>query len=164
MDAGDEPYDGADDRLTLSEAGLEGVIGIALTAAILVIMGLGVFFRYVLNDSLTWSEELSRYGLVYVTFIGAALAARRRTHIRVSFLEAVLPAPAARWLERFQDVVTLVFALWLGYLAVQISSILSSTRSAAMQLPMHYVYAAIAFGCGLMAIRIVSGLYRGWRR
>ncbi len=158
--AGDE---GPDDRAFLADIGPEGWIGVFLMAAILVIMGLGVFFRYVLNDSLTWSEELARYGLVYATFIGGAVAARRRSHIRVTFLEVLLPAFWARWLERLQDIVTLAFALYIAWLAIRISGILSSTRSAAMQLPMHYVYAAIVIGFGLMALRLTVGLWRGRR-
>lgn len=158
--AGDE---GPDDRTFLADIRPEGWIGVFLMAAILVIMGLGVFFRYVLNDSLTWSEELVRYGLVYATFIGGAVAARRRSHIRVTFLEALLPGFWARWLERLQDIVTLAFALYVAWLAIQISGILSSTRSAAMQLPMHYVYAAIVIGFGLMAIRLTVGLWQGRR-
>jgi TRAP-type transport system small permease protein len=158
--AGDEE---PDDRSFLAEIEPEGIVGVFLMAAILVIMTLGVFFRYVLNDSLTWSEELARYGLVYATFIGGAVAARRRSHIRVTFLENLLPQSLTRWLERLQDLVTLVFAVYVAWLAIQISGILSSTRSAAMHLPMHYVYAAIVIGFGLMAMRLAVGLWRGWR-
>ena len=42
-----------------------------------------VFFRYVLNHSLFWSEELARYILVWLTFLGASVAYRRGVHPRV---------------------------------------------------------------------------------
>lgn len=152
-----------DDATFLSDIEPEGWAGVFLMAAILVIMGLGVFFRYVLNNSLTWSEELARYGLVYATFIGGAVAARRGSHIRVTFLENALPESWARWLGKFQDLVTLGFVLYVAWLAIRISEILSSTRSAAMHLQMHYVYAAIVIGFGLMAVRLGVGLWRGRR-
>jgi TRAP-type C4-dicarboxylate transport system permease small subunit len=39
-----------------------------------------VFCRYVLNHSLFWSEELARYFLVWLTFLGASVAYRRKVH------------------------------------------------------------------------------------
>lgn len=154
-----------DRRAFLREAGPEGVIGIVLIAAILVVMSLGVFFRYVLNDSLSWSEELSRYGLIYATFIGAALAARRGTQIRVTMLDELAPAGWRPWLRILQDIVTLAFVVYVTYLAARIIPILHGTRSAAMLLPMSTVYAAIVVGFALTAIRLVIGLWRtGVRR
>jgi TRAP-type C4-dicarboxylate transport system permease small subunit len=127
-------------------------------------MSLGVFFRYVLNDSLSWSEELSRYGLVYATFLGAALAARRGSHIRVSVLDHLLPEAWARPLRVFQEIVTLAFVAYVAYLAVRISGILHATKSAAMLIPMSYVYAAIVIGFGLASIRHATRLLRPGRR
>lgn len=143
----------------LRAAGPEGIIGIGLMIGILVVMSLGVFFRYVLNDSLSWSEELSRYGLVYATFIGTALAVRRNSHIRVSVLEEFLPGTRGV-LRVIQYVITLVFVVLMTYLAIRISGVLYNTKSAAMLLPMTYVYAAIVVGFGLAALRLLLQLVR----
>lgn len=162
----DPSWDGSDPGLDgpdLSRIGPEGVVGIALVAAILVVLGLGVFFRYVLNDSLGWTEEISRYGLVYVTFIGCAAAARRGTHIRVTVLETVLPKRAGDVLRTLQDLATLAFVVYVAVKAVEISGILGTTRSAAMQLPMNYVYAAIVIGFSLTAARLAIGIVGRWR-
>lgn len=156
-----EPERGAPDLATV---GPEGVAGIALVVAILAVMGLGVFYRYVLNDSLGWSEELSRYGLVYLTFIGCASAARHGTHIRVSVLEYLLPGRAAALLRTGQDVATLLFTAYIAVKAVEISGILAGTPSAAMQLPMSYVYAAIVIGFGAATLRLAVRILGGWRR
>lgn len=45
-----------------------------------------VFCRYILNHSLFWSEELARYCLVWLTFLGASTAYRRKLHPGVDFL------------------------------------------------------------------------------
>lgn len=149
-------------RRFLAEIGFEGIIGIALVIAILVVMGLGVFFRYVLNDSLPWSEELARYGLVYVTFLGCATAVRRRSHIRVNLLEEMLPPAWARRLRVLQDLLTLGFMAYLTVKAFEILDILGHARSAAMQLPISYVYAAIVIGFGLASLRLGYNLL--WKR
>jgi len=150
-------------RPFLKEAGLEGVAGIVLIVMILLVMTLGVFFRYVLNDSLSWSEELSRYGLIYATFIGAAFACRRGTHIRVAVLEELLPAGWHRALKIVQDGVTLLLLIYLTYLAVRITGILHGTKSTAMLLPMSYIYVAIVIGFSLAVIRLVFVLIRELR-
>lgn len=157
-----EPSQPSFARSFLAEIGPEGVVGIALMIAILVIMGLGVFFRYVLNDSLTWSEELARYGLVYVTFLGCATAVRRRSHIRVNLLEEILPPGWARGLRILQDLLTLGFLAYVAVKAFEILIVLGDARSAAMQLPISYVYAAIVIGFALASLRLAYNLL--WRR
>lgn len=157
-----EPESGPFARAFLAEVGVIGVVGIALMIAILAVMGLGVFFRYVLNDSLTWSEELARYGLVYVTFLGCATAVRRRSHIRVNLLEEMLPPAWARGLRILQDLFTLAFLAYLTVKAYEILGVLGHARSAAMQLPISYVYGAIVIGFGLASLRLGYNLL--WKR
>lgn len=47
-----------------------------------------VFFRYVLNHSLFWSEELARHLLVWLTFLGASSAYYRNVHPGVDILHS----------------------------------------------------------------------------
>lgn len=62
------------------------LFGLGLTMAILV--AVQVFFRYVLNQSLFWSEELARYLLVWLTFLGTSAAYYRKANPGVDFLYA----------------------------------------------------------------------------
>jgi TRAP-type C4-dicarboxylate transport system permease small subunit len=57
-----------------------------------VVVAVQVFFRYVLNQSLFWSEELARYLLVWLSFLGASVAYRRRAHPGIDILYAKMPA------------------------------------------------------------------------
>ena len=55
------------------------------------------YTRYVLNSSLGWTEEIARYLLIAVTFIGAMTAMRKGSHIAVEALLVFLPERAKHW-------------------------------------------------------------------
>ncbi|TVM31848.1 TRAP transporter small permease [Oceanidesulfovibrio marinus] len=69
-----------------------GLLGFSMAAVI----GMQVFFRYALNDSLFWSEELGRLILVWLTFLGASVAYKRGAHIGVDALFNALPSSGKR--------------------------------------------------------------------
>ena len=50
-----------------------------------------VFLRYVANSPLFWSEELTRYLIVWLTFLGASLGIRHRGHIAIELIYRYLP-------------------------------------------------------------------------
>ena len=67
-----------------------GLFALGLTMAVIVITQ--VFFRYVVNDSLFWSEELARYLLVWLTFLGATSAYYRGVHPKIESLAKLAPS------------------------------------------------------------------------
>ena len=71
----------------------------AMMAAKTIVISMQVFTRYVLNDPLTWTEEVARYLMVWVCFLGSAMALKYGEHISVSFIQERLP-PAAIILEQ----------------------------------------------------------------
>ena len=61
-----------------------------------------VFFRYVLNDSLSWSEELARYLYIWQGWLGISLIERKRKHVSITmYWESLLLQPwltaASEW-------------------------------------------------------------------
>ncbi len=73
------------------------LFGLGLSMALLI--GLQVFFRYGLNHSLFWSEELGRMFLVWLTFLGATVAYKRQAHIGIDFLFLKAPARVRIYLK-----------------------------------------------------------------
>lgn len=68
---------------------------VCLLAAMVVLVCVAVFFRYVLNSSLTWYDEFASYLLVWLTFYGCVVVDYRRRHIGFELVVDKL-APAAR--------------------------------------------------------------------
>jgi len=133
------------------------------------IVFLQFFTRYVLNDSLSWTEEIARYGLMWVVFIGGAMVTRRNTHIAVELLSNVMkPGPLRAALLAFVDFVKLAFLGLLAFVSWTITERMHFQRMTVFDLPMSYVYAGVAFGCFLMLIRQVQNVWRnarmGWSR
>lgn len=141
-------------RLRLSRwAGWLIHAGIALPVALMALILMGqVFFRYGLNASLYWSEELARYILVMMTFLGALFLLQRD-----SLTTIVLGAPPStttvgRRLLAYAP--TLIFFGVLAWSAFALISRTISQRSIALGLPMWVVYAPILI-CGALGAVIV---------
>jgi TRAP-type transport system small permease protein len=70
---------------------------IALCLAVMVVLVFGnVVLRYVFNSGITISEELSRWLMVWLTFLGAIVALREHAHLGVDTLVRALPASGKR--------------------------------------------------------------------
>lgn len=133
------------------------------------IVFLQFFTRYVLNDSLSWTEEIARYGLMWIVFVGGAMVTRRNTHIAVELLSNVMkPGRLRAALLAFVDFVKLGFIGLLAFLSWTITERMHMQRMTVFDLPMSYVYAGVAFGCFLMLIRQALNVWRnariGWSR
>src|SRR5262245_53586798 len=133
------------------------------------IVFLQFFTRYVLNDSLAWTEEIARYGLMWVVFIGGIMVTRRTTHIAVELLSNVMkPGPARAALLALVDFIKLGFLGLLAWLSLTITERMHLQRMTVFDLPMSYVYGGVAFGCIFMFVRQAVNVWRnaraGWRR
>jgi len=133
------------DRLT--EAGY-----VLVTTAFAVIMALGVFFRYVLNNSLTWSDELALVLFGWATFLAIATGYRHDKHVHIDLVIRKLSRP---WQVRAG---VLAEGLSGGYLlALLVSSILAfkvagRAHTSALELPLTIPYAAIPVACVIMLV------------
>jgi C4-dicarboxylate transporter DctM subunit len=119
------------------------------------IMLLGVFFRYVLNDSLVWSDEVGLMVFIWATFLSIASGYLHDKHVNLDLLVRKLPSA---WGSRATVVAE---GLALGYLAaLTVSSLayiplVASIRSDAMRWPMTVPFLAIPVACLIMDLHWV---------
>lgn len=126
-------------------------LSVLLIAFYMALVLLQVFFRYVLNDSLFWSEEVVRYSLVWGVMLGSALVAYDRGHIRIDLLDGVLPATPGRIVRFSANALTLSFNLILVWTGVQFVDRTIFQNSASLGVPMASVYLAIPVGAAIEA-------------
>lgn len=74
------------------------VLLVALMSVMIIIVGMMVYYRYVLSSPLGWVEEVARSCLGWVTFLGACIGIDRLGHIRITILHDIVPA---RWQRIF---------------------------------------------------------------
>jgi TRAP-type transport system small permease protein len=154
-----------DEVVDLSDTIAEGWIALA----IFWLLGLTVFYqfvtRYVMNDSAAWTEEVARYMLIGVVFIGAAIGVAKNNQIQVDFFYRHMPVAMGRWLSRAVDVVRVAFFIAAVIMTIQMMmKIGSNTRMTIVDAPMNIVYGLCVFGFAAMAFRSVQVARIHWRR
>ena len=122
------------------------------------------FTRYVLNDSASWTEEIARYFLVVVTFLGASMGVRRNSHIHVEFVYRYLPAAVGRALSTFVDLIRIAFLGYASWLAIELVPRMNNLGMTVVDLPMSWVYGFVALGFVLMTYRAIQVAVLHWRR
>jgi C4-dicarboxylate transporter DctQ subunit len=88
---------------------------VCLLAGLVVIVCLGVFFRYVLNASLTWYDEFASYMLVWLTFYGTVVADHRRRHITFELVVDKLAPTTRKIVDVAAEIAVLGFQFVLFY-------------------------------------------------
>ena len=112
----------------------------------------GVFFRYVLQNSLFWTEELGRYLMIWMGYLGAVLAMRENSHVGITSFIALFPPLVRRGLELLAHLIVLAFLSIVLVESVAHLDSLSIQRSSALEIPMVYPYLAVIVGLFLMAV------------
>src|SRR3954463_5625528 len=92
-----------DEAVDLSHYRVEDWTAFAIFWVLAVVIFYQFFTRYALNDSASWTEEIARYLLIAVAFVGAAIGVRKNNHIQVDFLYRFLPHAVNRALSTFVD-------------------------------------------------------------
>jgi TRAP-type C4-dicarboxylate transport system permease small subunit len=136
-------------------------ISVLVLAAYFVLVLLQVFFRYVLNESLFWSEEIVRYGLVWGVMLGSALVGYDRAHIRIEVIENFLPPTAKRVVQFVANALTLAFCIILAWTGIDFVDRTWFQNSASLGIPMRAVYLAIPIGAALEAWFTIAAWIRG---
>lgn len=134
----------------------EEALSVILFTLMTVLIFLQIIFREFANFSLDWTEELGRYTFIWLVYISASLATKNNRHLRVEFIETILPKRASKWYSVFGHTIWLAFSLYMvkvGY-DVAFHILDSGQTSPSVGLTMGYVYMIVPIGFALASIRI----------
>lgn len=119
------------------------VILIVLLVGMVGILCAHIWFRYVVNNSLTWSEELLKILLVWFGMLSVAVLAARREHVAIVIFKNKMPEAVASFFTKFTQgliVVVCVFGVYLGF---QYCASAGFRLTPALRIPFTWAYSAI---------------------
>ena len=153
----------ADKETDISDFGLIDLPGLIALWCLASIVFLQFFTRYVLNDSLAWTEEIARYVLIVVGFFGAISVTRKGTHIFLEFFYRYLSPRAGKWLTTLMELVSLAFYGYLAWLAVELA-MKTRTKMASVEIPKSLLYWSVAVALAAMTFYSAYWLVRKIRQ
>lgn len=135
------------------------VLVLALAFSTLLIF-VQVIFRYVLNDSITWSEELARYIFIWMIWLGTSVSMKQKEHIRMDMLMNAVHGKGKLVLDLVSGIIMLAFCIFLvKYGWDLVASMMSrGNKSVALRLPMWVVYSSLPFSQLIVALRLIGSI------
>ncbi len=127
---------------------------VALMAAMAVLVFANVVSRYLLNYSLIWVEELTRYLMVWVGFLGAGLVLRLGAHIAVDAFQDLIPPGAARALRACIVVLLAITFAAMTWLGVRYAAFAWDQETPVMNWSTGAIYLAIPIGSALLLMHL----------
>lgn len=140
---------------------------IVVTLALIVVVVLTlaqIFFRFVLNAPLIWSEELSRLLVVWMTFIGAAVVCWDGRHLNIDVLFGILPSAAKQIVRVINAVISIALLVILVEPTMRLVEIENFAELGALEIPSGIVRLPVAIGAVLMVLAIALRLLYRRRR
>ena len=139
----------------------EGVNNFVLIVSTLVLF-VNVLLRFFFSASTSWAEELTRYLIVWLTFVGGSICAKENSHVSIDLIHHLLPLKFQKVLLILCHLISAAFLVILGYFSWQMMSfnMVSGQVSPALLLPMWIAYISITLGSFLMAIRYMENVIK----
>ena len=139
---------------------VEELIAVIGLSAMTVITLVAVFFRYVLQSPIIWSEEAARYLMVWSTMLGISIATRQKAHLGIDIFVSMAPKKLQRALEIFSTLMMIVMFVFLTIISIVFiqSAIRTGNVSPMLRIPFYIIYLALPLGFGLSAVRSVQDL------
>ncbi len=128
--------------------------------ALILLSVLQVFTRYVLNAPLSWTEEVSTWFLIWMTYVGAYTLLYRDAHARVEIIDEFFGKRVARWTHTFWDIVIGVFLVALTYSGITLMDIVYYDKTPALRVSYSVIFSVIPIAATLMFFTIIRRIYR----
>jgi TRAP-type C4-dicarboxylate transport system permease small subunit len=121
-----------------------------------------VFSRFILNDPSSWTEELTRYFLIWLGMLGAGYVSGKKMHLAIDYFANKTKEPVRSYIEIFINVTVLLFALTV--MVIGGSNLVGLTLyleqiSASLQIQLGYVYLAVPLSGLLIMFYSVDNIF-----
>ena len=129
-----------------------GLLIILFVSLMVIDVNIGVFYRYVLNSAISWTEELSRYCMVWAAYLGMSFALRDNQHMGLSFVVEKFSPKARCYLELVSRIIMMIFLIVVFRYSLTHLKVVKIQSSPSMEISMFWPYLAVTAGMGLMML------------
>jgi len=131
-----------------------------MTCVIFVITTFTVFTRYVLNIVPSWSEEIPRYLLVWITYLGAALAIKFKEHISLEVFFNLMPLRARQVGHLFLNVLVAIVAVIMVVYGIGLVNHFGDDLMESIPVTNFWLYLAMPVSGTLMLLYLVQDTWK----
>lgn len=136
---------------------VETVLCVAILGALIGIITLQVLLRYLLNNPLTWAEELASLLLIHLSFLSGDVVYKRKAHISIDYLVGLMPRHLQTWSGLAVNVLTgVALAVFTATSIPLIDAQFGYTTAAALPLPKSYWTMSVPIIFGSMLLTTLS--------
>jgi len=125
-----------------------------MVGGVMVCVCLQVWFRFVMNGSVVWADELSRYLFVWAVFLTTAVLAGRGEHYAMPEFVAMLPPRLQRPFAGLANALCIAFCVVIAWYGAGWAWRLRDADTPVLELPQGLVYAIVPASAIYMAIRL----------
>lgn len=135
---------------------LEEYLLVSSLAVLVFLVFLQVVMRYFFGMSLTWSEEIARFLFLWMVWLGAAYATKRKSHLKIEAFTQKLSPQNKKRIDLLSLVIWILFTVFLVWKGGELTAHLvrRSQLSPVLGISMAWIYAAVPTGAGLMLLRL----------
>ena len=138
----------------------KGIEWIMITAlgAMVVAMFAQVVLRYVFGTGFPWTEELARFLMIYMIFLGTIVLVHGDGQISITVLDEILKGQALKFLKAFQYLVGVVYSIFVTKIGFNTLAIVSKQKSPNMRISMDKIYIIIPICTAIIAVHLLVKL------
>lgn len=125
---------------------------ILLGLVMLAIAWAHVFYRYVLNDSLTWSEELLKIMLVWFCLLSTTVIAAQRGHVSIVVFKEMMPKSVNKFVTFVAQLLMFLASLVVLGIGIQFVAGAGVRLTPALRMPYRYAFAAIPVSFAILSL------------
>ena len=117
----------------------EFLAGVVLGSAMIIGI-LQVFYRYFLNLSLTWSEEIMRYMLLWLVFTTLPIAVVSKKHISLDIILEKVSPEIKKWMEIIINLIGIIIIVSLAFYSIELVALGKLQRVSSINIQLNYIY------------------------
>jgi TRAP-type C4-dicarboxylate transport system permease small subunit len=117
---------------------------------------LAIISRFIIKIPIPWTEELSRYLMIWTAFIAGSLGLKRGVHVGINFVVQRVPEKASRWIGLITNISLLFFFLVLIIEGFHLTILVAGQMSPVLRVSMAWVYSSLPVGAALFTFFVIQ--------